>query len=95
MAASYMASLGIAPHVISRILNHMETGVTAVYNRYSYDAEKRDALETWEKKIREIVRAPPDQPTPEPKEEPKPREPDGILTADQYAMLDGMQKMQR
>ena len=45
-----MASLGIAPHVISRILNHMETGVTAVYNRHSYDAEKRDALETWEKK---------------------------------------------
>ena len=69
MAASYMASLGIAPHLISRILNHVDTGVTAVYNRHSYDAEKRDALETWEKKLLEIVGAPPDQPTPEPKEE--------------------------
>ena len=72
-------------------LNHVETGVTAVYNRHSYDAEKRDALETWEKKLLEIVRAPVDQPTPEP----KPRQPDGILTADQYAILDGIRKMQR
>lgn len=54
-AASYMASLGVGNHVISKILNHVEPGVTAVYNRHSYDAEKREALEIWERKLLEIV----------------------------------------
>ena len=45
--ASGMASLGIARLTISKILNHVETGVTSIYDRYGYDAEKRHALEAW------------------------------------------------
>lgn len=46
-AASHMASIGVPRLVISKVLNHVETGITAVYDRHSYDAEKRDALSSW------------------------------------------------
>lgn len=49
-AASGMARLGIAPHVVEKVLNHTSgqiSGVAAVYNRYGYDDEKRRALEAW------------------------------------------------
>jgi integrase len=46
-AASYMTSLGIPRLVVSKILNHAEYGVTAVYDRHSYDEDKRAALATW------------------------------------------------
>ena len=46
-AASHMTSIGISRLVVAKILNHTETGVTAVYDRHSYDAEKRHALEAW------------------------------------------------
>lgn len=51
-AASGMARLGIAPHVVEKVLNHISgtiSGVAAVYNRYGYDAERRDALDKWGK----------------------------------------------
>ncbi|MGB7219931.1 MAG: hypothetical protein WBD07_14120 [Vicinamibacterales bacterium] len=32
-------------------VNHAETGVTAVYDRHSYDAEKRPALDFWGKRV--------------------------------------------
>ena len=54
-AASYMASAGVSRLVISKILNHVERGVTAVYDRHSYDAEKRTALETWARTLNEIL----------------------------------------
>ncbi|MCH9000079.1 MAG: tyrosine-type recombinase/integrase [Proteobacteria bacterium] len=46
-AASGMASLGVARLVIAKVLNHAETGVTAIYDRHGYDSEKRHALEAW------------------------------------------------
>lgn len=54
-AASYMAQSGVPGSVIGKILNHAETGVTHIYYRYSYDQEKREALEVWEGKLREIL----------------------------------------
>jgi integrase len=48
--ASGMARAGVAPHVVEKVLNHLSgtiSGVAAVYNRYAYDAEKREALEAW------------------------------------------------
>jgi integrase len=54
-AASNMTSLGITRLVVSKILNHVETGVTAVYDRHSYDAEKRHALEAWAARLEELV----------------------------------------
>jgi integrase len=46
-AASQMTSIGISRLVVAKILNHAESGVTAVYDRHGYDEEKRQALETW------------------------------------------------
>ena len=57
-AATAMASNGVSNFVVARVLNHVEPGVTKVYNRYSYDAEKRNALEKWEGILNEIVGSP-------------------------------------
>jgi integrase len=59
-AATKMAEAGVPRHHISAVLNHVEAGaaVTRVYDRYSYDAEKRRALETWARKLRSIVEQP-------------------------------------
>lgn len=54
-ASTVMASNGVTNFVVARILNHSEPGVTQVYNRYSYDSEKREALEIWERKLLDIV----------------------------------------
>ncbi len=54
-AASGMASLGINRLVIGKVLNHAETGVTAVYDRHGYDAEKRHALEVWASHLEGIL----------------------------------------
>lgn len=40
---------------MSKILNHAEKGVTAVYDRHSYDAEKHEALETWGRRLAEVI----------------------------------------
>lgn len=57
--ASNMTSLGINRLVVSKILNHVETGVTAVYDRHGYDAEKRHALEVWAARLQEIINGKP------------------------------------
>jgi integrase len=54
-AASHMTSIGISRLVVSKILNHAEPGVTAVYDRHSYDGEKRAALAAWAARLEEIV----------------------------------------
>lgn len=54
-AASLMASLGINRLAISKILNHVEQSVTSIYDRYSYDNEKREALEMWGKYLTNLT----------------------------------------
>ena len=57
-AATGMAQLGIQPVVLGRVLNHSPgalMGVTAIYNRFAYDTEKRAALEAWARRVEEIV----------------------------------------
>jgi integrase len=59
-AASGMASIGIAPHVVDRILNHVSgtiRGVAAVYNRHAYASERAAALDVWSRHIAEIARS--------------------------------------
>ena len=56
-AASHMTSIGINRLVVSKILNHAEPGVTAVYDRHSYDAEKWSALTAWNVRLEEIIGA--------------------------------------
>lgn len=58
-AASGMARAKIAPHIIEKVLNHISgtiSGVAAVYNRYGYDSEKRDALEQWGETLAKLAR---------------------------------------
>jgi integrase len=48
--ATGLARLEIPVHVTEAVLNHKSgsiRGVAAVYNRYSYDAEKRNAMTAW------------------------------------------------
>lgn len=54
-AASHMSSMGINRLVISKILNHVETGVTAVYDRYGYDKEKQTAVNSWNIKLKNLL----------------------------------------
>lgn len=48
--ASGMAAVGVTLHVIERVLNHVSGsfgGIVGVYQRHSFSAEMRDALERW------------------------------------------------
>lgn len=54
-AASLMTGIGVSRLVVSKILNHAERGVTAVYDRHSYDMEKRDALVRWGAHLEQIA----------------------------------------
>lgn len=52
--ASGLARDGVPPQVISAVLNHSPKaimGVTAIYNRFRYDAEKRSALDAWASRV--------------------------------------------
>ncbi len=55
-AASLMTGIGISRLVVSKILNHAETSVTSIYDRHSYDEEKRAALYRWAEKLEEITK---------------------------------------
>lgn len=56
-AATRMAAAGIPRDHIAKVLNHVEGGAraTRVYDRHSYDAEKRMALETWDRALTAIL----------------------------------------
>jgi len=53
--ASHITGMGISRLVVSKILNHVERSITAVYDRYSYDKEKRHALDAWGNEIDKII----------------------------------------
>jgi hypothetical protein len=53
-----MANLGVQPHVIEAVLNHIsghKAGVAGVYNRATYAAEKRLALDLWAGHVSSLV----------------------------------------
>src|SRR5262245_119462 len=58
-AATVMADrLGVLPHIIEAILNHVSghrAGVAGIYNRARYEAEMGEALERWAKHVEAIV----------------------------------------
>jgi len=54
-AASLMTGSGIHRDVVKKILNHVDKDITAVYDRYSYDAEKRKALIQWGQQLDRIL----------------------------------------
>ena len=58
-AATRMAELGVSPHTISLVLNHVSARRGTVtgksYVQYSYDREKREALNAWGARLGQIV----------------------------------------
>jgi len=58
-AATIMADeLGVQPHIIEAVLNHVsghKSGVAGIYNRATYDKEKREALNLWAEHIMALV----------------------------------------
>jgi integrase len=57
--ATRMGDLGVQPHVIEAVLNHVsgtKAGVAGIYNRAIYAAEKADALARWADHVASIVR---------------------------------------
>ncbi|MBV9829659.1 MAG: site-specific integrase [Alphaproteobacteria bacterium] len=57
-AVSLMAEMGIPPHVADRVLNHKSgtiRGVAAIYQRYEFGSEERDALMRWGRRVAELV----------------------------------------
>jgi integrase len=56
--ATMMAEIGIQPHVIEAILNHVsghKRGTAGIYNRASYETEKRTALCRWAEHLAAIL----------------------------------------
>ncbi len=54
-AGSKMTEIGISRLVVSKILNHSDGSVTAVYDRTSYLPEMRKALERWSRYLRTML----------------------------------------
>jgi integrase len=54
-AASKLRAMGVSRLVVQAILNHKDRSVTAVYDRYGQDLEKREALCAWGRRVEEIV----------------------------------------
>jgi integrase len=56
--ATGMAELGVQPHIIEAVLNHAsghKSGVAGIYNRATYDKEKREALSLWAEHVTALV----------------------------------------
>ena len=57
-AATGMAELGVLPHIVEAVLNHVsghKAGVAGTYNRARYDDEMRAALELWANHVSEMT----------------------------------------
>ena len=50
-----LGDLGVAPHVIERLLNHVQEGVAGVYNRSELGAERITATRLWAAELARIV----------------------------------------
>ena len=53
--SSTLTSMKVPRLVVDKILNHADTGVSAVYDTYSYMDEKRDALNLWAKHLQVVL----------------------------------------
>lgn len=56
--ATRLGDLGVLPHVVEAILNHIsgsKAGVAGIYNRAAYVAEKRAALILWANHLKKLI----------------------------------------
>ena len=45
----------MTPFIAELVIGHTQKGVHKVYDRHTYDDEKRDALIRWDQRLRAIV----------------------------------------
>ena len=53
-----MADLGVQPHVVEAVLNHVsgyKAGIAGVYNHAAYSSEKKAALTLWSEHVVGLV----------------------------------------
>ena len=53
-----MAEIGIAPHIVEAVVNHVsghKGGVAGIYNRAKYSSEKRAGLQRWADHVERLV----------------------------------------
>jgi len=56
--ATHMVELGVQPHIVEAVLNHVSGhrgGVAGIYNRATYDKEKRAALNLWAEHLLAVI----------------------------------------
>ena len=56
--ATHMAEIGVQPHIVEAVLNHVsghKHGVAGIYNRATYEREKRQALDMWAERLLSVV----------------------------------------
>jgi integrase len=56
--ATGMANIGVQPHIVEQVLNHVsghKAGVAGVYNRSSYERDVRNALIMWHDHVRSVI----------------------------------------
>jgi integrase len=53
-----LGRLGVLRFIISKVLNHADRTVTSIYDRHTYFAEKRHALETWARYLASLTTPP-------------------------------------
>jgi integrase len=58
-ARSNWSALGVQPHIAEMMLGHAQPNINATYDVYTYEHERRVALEKWSRRIAEIVAPPP------------------------------------
>jgi len=54
-AATRMSELGFNRLVVDKVLNHVDNSVGGIYDRHSYDKEKRNALDAWANSLNTII----------------------------------------
>jgi integrase len=60
-ARTGLAELGVPEIIAEMVMNHAPRNALAkIYNRHEYAVEKRDALERWANRLREITEPPPE-----------------------------------
>jgi integrase len=65
--ATGMAELGVQPHIIEAVLNHVSghrAGAAGIYNRARYEGEMRSALQRWADHVEALIVVPRKQPVP-------------------------------
>ena len=65
--ATGMAELGVQPHIIEAVLNHVsghKAGVAGIYNRVRYAEDMRSALQRWADHVEASIVGPRKQPVP-------------------------------